>query len=820
MRKQVQKALMSEIKAVYQRIRSQSDEKLIIQLQTIKKAFQEGLSANRFKFYSELLDGIILAIKQFSQETSDSARQEMLNLSKDLLKCVFAELGKETEIKKDIVFLPYKASMWDSLESIWQAAYEDKEHCNTYVIPIPYAERNSDQTVASWHCEADLYPQYVPVLDYRNVNLAEMHPDVIFIHNPYDNYNALTSVDSQYYSDELKKFTDKLIYVPYFVTNDIKPGDEEREENIAHLITTQGVLNADLVVVQSENIRQVYINVLLKYSTQKDRKYWEKRIIGLGSPKYDKVLAVGKEDVIIPKEWLKIIKKSDDTWKKIIFYNIGVSPVLKWKEKLLDKMEDDFRIFKEYKNQIALLWRPHPLLSATMTGMLPELHERYEAIVKKYKEEGWGIYDDTADLNRAMVISDAYFGDGSSVLMLYEITGKPIMYHSFKVFGELTKVFKISSASYEDNQIWCTMFYDPYLYKIDLSTKEITTVAPIITSDEELDAYMFILLHKEFFIFIQSNTRKLIIMNRKTFNREVYDIPSGSKGSSRIGQRFANGIIQDDNLYIFGVNYKGIVKFNLLSKDFCIIDSFISELKITNHNEKCCLYDYIRVDNKLYFPLMNTNSVLEFSLNEDNIKVHYVGDKKQRYVSGAWDGENIWLAPRDGRIGNIVKWNPKNNSVKQYINPLSKDEFVPIFMFDKMFRVGNKIVIISLKGKHDNLEINLDTEEIVPFNDICEARLYFGNKYSCMHLQEQTLFYIDGFNLIKYDFRSKKVEKILLKPAADIEKRIDEMEMDKLKFIFSSLENSNSSIFVEQLKLNLHHLIKYLTIKKDRQDFK
>ena len=437
MNREFQRKLLLEIKKIYQNIRPESNENLIDEIQLIKNKLQEKLSSARYPFYAELLDGIILAVRQLSQNIDDNTRKEVFNLSRELLKYIFAELGKEKEIKKDIVFLPYKASMWDSLESIWKAAFEDKEHCNTYVIPIPYAERNPDQTVAAWHCEVDQYPEYVPVLDYRKVDLAEMHPDIIFIHNPYDNCNALTSVDAEYYSDRLKEYTDKLVYVPYFVAKEIKPGDKDLEELIASLITTPGVLNADLVVTQSENIRQVYINVLLRYTNQQDRKYWEQRIIGIGSPKYDKVLATRKEDLKIPKEWLKIIRKPDKSWKKIIFYNIGLSPMLKSKEKLLDKIEDSLTVFKENKNDIALLWRPHPLLSATMSGMLPELKDRYDNIVQKYKDEGWGIFDDSSDLNRAIILSDAYYGDGSSVLWLYELTGKPILYHNIYVIDNV-----------------------------------------------------------------------------------------------------------------------------------------------------------------------------------------------------------------------------------------------------------------------------------------------------------------------------------------------------------------------------------------------
>jgi hypothetical protein len=38
-----------------------------------------------------------------------------------------------------------------------------------------------------------------------------------------------------------------------------------------------------------------------------------------------------------------------------------------------------------------------------------------------------GVYDDTADLHRAIAWSDAYYGDGSSVLRMYVATGKPVL---------------------------------------------------------------------------------------------------------------------------------------------------------------------------------------------------------------------------------------------------------------------------------------------------------------------------------------------------------------------------------------------------------
>ena len=101
-------------------------------------------------------------------------------------------LRYEEKFKKEVFFLPYKASMWDCLESVWQAATEDKENCLAYVMPIPYCDRNPDGTAREWHCERDEFPKYVPTLDWKQVDLKAWHPDVFFFHYPYDNCNQFT----------------------------------------------------------------------------------------------------------------------------------------------------------------------------------------------------------------------------------------------------------------------------------------------------------------------------------------------------------------------------------------------------------------------------------------------------------------------------------------------------------------------------------------------------------------------------------------------------------------------------------------------------
>ena len=98
-------------------------------------------------------------------------------------------------------------------------------------------------------------------------------------------------------------------------------------------------------------------------------------------------------------------------------------------------MQDAFHTFYEVRDEIALLWRPHPLIKATIESMRPKLWEEYEKLVNEYRDASWGIYDDTADLNRAIALADAYYGDGSSLVQLCQERGMPVMVQNCEILN-------------------------------------------------------------------------------------------------------------------------------------------------------------------------------------------------------------------------------------------------------------------------------------------------------------------------------------------------------------------------------------------------
>ncbi len=350
----------------------------------------------------------------------------------ELLQKVSYGIEKVYKTVKEVVLLPYQASMWDSLESAWkkECAEPDTE---VFVIPVPFYDRNPDGSLGAIHFDGMNLPKYVEFTAYTTYDIEKRHPERIYIHNPYDEMNLVTSVDPTYYSSVLKDQTEELVYIPYFVLYEVDPNSPVSLKNAEDFVALPAVVNAHRVIVQSENWRKAYIKIMTDYAGEQTRSYWEKKIEVEVSSKIERVRHRVNTDLELPTEWLKLTEKPDGTRRKIILCNTGVRNISLYDEKVLDKIERVFETFKEHRDEVVLLWRPHPLAKPTFQAMRPGLYERYEKIIKKYREEGWGIYDDSAELHRAIAVSDAYYGDNSSLVEMYKETGKPIMIQNYEM---------------------------------------------------------------------------------------------------------------------------------------------------------------------------------------------------------------------------------------------------------------------------------------------------------------------------------------------------------------------------------------------------
>lgn len=371
-----------------------------------QEAERQSAAVCSLESYCELLYQMHEAITQNKMEGAENLRILLYGQ----LEQAELEIRKEIDLRYEAVFLPYHASLWEHLESIWKAAAEDKD-CLTYVMPIPYYYKKPDGSMGEMHDETDQFPDYVPIVRYDAFDFSKWHPDVIYMQNPYDEYDSAISVHPFFYSTNLKKYTDQLVYIPPYLVEEITEEDERAIENIRHCCAAPGVVHADTVIVQSEIMREIYIDILTDFAGAETRKKWEEKIIGLGSPKMDYNAGPNKEEMNLPKTWLAVLKKPDESWKKIILYGTNISTLLYYKSTMLEKIRTVLITFKENCEETALLWVPFGLSAQEMKTAFQKLGEEYQELFEQFQKEGWGILDMSGDIRRAVELCDAYYGD-------------------------------------------------------------------------------------------------------------------------------------------------------------------------------------------------------------------------------------------------------------------------------------------------------------------------------------------------------------------------------------------------------------------------
>lgn len=608
-------------------------------------------------------------------------------------------------VKKLALFLPYKFSMWDSLESIYLAANEDPEW-DAVVMPIPYTEQEQQKQVKIQKYEGEEYKQ-ISIVSYNKYNISVQKPDVIYIHNPYDGYNLVTSVGQEYYTNELKKHCQKIVYVPYFFTGKAFP------EMHLDIPTYQDM---DYIVLPSEEAKE-----------QMKKYVKESKLLALGSPKVDKMLNMNRIKAI-PEEWKDRIKG-----RKTVLYNVGLETVLKYGFQTILKMRYIFNYFKK-QNDLVLWWRPHPLMKATLKSMRPELLGAYEEMEKAFILEKIGIYDTTADSNMAVAGTDAFLGDSSSMCALYGIMGKPVF---------LTETLTTEEPTEEERRkLWLGFpGYEPYI-------REFRTY-PIVDEEENLFFYS---AAQRLFGKISKDMEKVqvcaqledIYCKIQAFHTkdpkkmEIHFYPVEKDKPGKV-YHVAEQTWTESNCFM-GIP---LAKYGVLTeyKNQWIIapgqkPEFIYVNKNTGEKHIYCGYDevlrpycqmpeerlfgngFLQIGNYVYLLAYRINKLLEFNLENKSWKYYDIGNGQDRFSSFGYDDVDFWFLAWDG--SHIVKWNKETGKVQTYsdmpkgfsgLDSGLANADTPAFA-GMIYDIKNKAFIIFPYIANMILKFNIGTEEI------------------------------------------------------------------------------------------------------------
>ncbi len=330
----------------------------------------------------------------------------------DELDTIGASIAEELEQKifnrKVVLFLPVLSKNWSSLDNLWQK-YAADETVDVYVVPLPYYYKDYDGSSRKVCCDAAEFPKEICAQDYTLLTpeyLEMLHPEIIVIQNPYDSWNSAISVPPMFYAENIRKYADELVYVQSFVLDEYSKINEREYFNMKYYVTMPGVVYADHIMVQSENMRHMYIEKLMEFAGEETKDVWEQRVSVL-----PKVAADQGEEYILQGS------VQDNGQKKKVFYGISYGAYIGDVEAAQGKIERNFQLFEKCKDQIELTIQVFPNSPES-----DEVKEFISTILGNYsgKMIEYGVECQPKDY-------DAYYGDGMPLVIQFRDAGKPVM---------------------------------------------------------------------------------------------------------------------------------------------------------------------------------------------------------------------------------------------------------------------------------------------------------------------------------------------------------------------------------------------------------
>lgn len=552
------------------------------------------------------------------------------------------------QIKKKIAFIVYRAGWWSCFDSIYRKALENN-NAECYVIPVPYYERKSngvDIDYGKKQYEGDKLPKDIVITDYRKIDLENIQPDIIYIHNPYDALSKLDTVDEKYYSENLKKSTQMLTYIPHMLYLDTIPD---------YLKYSTVYQNVDKIILANEDVK-------LQFHEIPKEKF---EISGSPLVEYVEKLEVDRPE--IPVSWLNMLENGKDfCGKRVMLYHLGYSELFYGTDTVIKKVEYVFDYMKTRKD-IVFVWRPEKEINGKLDELPENIVNEYVRLTQRFIDERIGVYDITDDSCAVAVLCDAFMGEEHPIKNLFGIQGKPVVLldrecRYIPTDDELCSV-SFMDCAVDGDDVWFVADEYNVLCKMDLISGE-TEIIDEIPDEVVYGGINYCgIIKKNNQIYLSPYQADAFV----TYNIEKSEFTKMYLKDTQ-NLNFDYIVPYKEYLFLKPKYYPAIIRYNTITDEYRCYNSWVDELeKHVNEedvNEPYFLWGVVTCEEKLMLASSKANVLMEFNMKNGNHKFYEVGPKGSKFFGMEYDDENFWMIPYLGK--DIICWNYKTSTWEIY----------------------------------------------------------------------------------------------------------------------------------------------------------
>lgn len=307
---------------------------------------------------------------------------------------------KNVKYKIRVVFFAELGQKWDSMSSVYEA-FKKRDDCEVRVVLTPIFRKTNINGQSRTEVIYDDYLTDLGIkfLHYKEYDISKDLPDMAFISNPYEGVTI-----KEFWPENIAKHT-KLIYLPYFTGIFV---DDIFIESFYKLNVNK---YAWKIIAQSEKQEE-----LQKLYSNGDKE----KFLYTGLPKWDEEFKFS-ENMKVEDFWLEKTKG-----KKVFLWNTHYN-VDYYYSTLLEYGESIINYF-EKRDDLALIWRPHPMTETIFKLYKPELKSHWDNLTEKVLSSKNMILDLNKSYSQSFYLSDALISDFSSMIVQYVFTRKPIIW--------------------------------------------------------------------------------------------------------------------------------------------------------------------------------------------------------------------------------------------------------------------------------------------------------------------------------------------------------------------------------------------------------
>ncbi|MCQ2517884.1 MAG: LicD family protein [Lachnospiraceae bacterium] len=338
----------------------------------------------------------------------------------DIMTDAVNELDK-VKSTGNILFIVYKTKQWKRVKDLYYKAAR-KSGGNAYVMQVPFYLKDNSFRDAKEMTEQISLPSDVRTADYRTYDFGLNRPAEIVFTNPFDEYSSAEGIHPFFNSSNLRKLTDRLIYVSIIDATVPVDGDGKGWLTSKHYIISPGVVNADLVLVKDEKEAQMYRKVLT-----------EAGVACEDAPKDMPAKRTRKPGPVIETKdyyWnesdTEDLKSAPSDSKKKMLFVPAIADFILDREGALGMIERALDTFNANREKLDVIWISDEAEEARLKETDPEAYGELRKAEESFTENG-GIVRPECETKISVDECDAFYGAPGYAMNLCVLKGVPVM---------------------------------------------------------------------------------------------------------------------------------------------------------------------------------------------------------------------------------------------------------------------------------------------------------------------------------------------------------------------------------------------------------